>query len=136
VNSIDIVSVLNTKASSSNVFTKEERSKFNISFVNAIHNNADKSNTYLKSEIDNFNNVLTNAIHIINNGLNSKVNTTVLVTYQHKLIIDNNFGESLLISNDSTQLCNIEAHDNSIITRIYTTTNINNNINIAILDYK
>jgi hypothetical protein len=122
------LAVLNSKAASSNIYTKEASKTNNVSVGNAINNKADKLNTYLKSEIDNFNNVLNDDITIINNGLTSQVNTSVVVKYQPKLIINNNFGETLLISNDATQLCNIEATDNIIINRIYTPTNINTNI--------
>jgi hypothetical protein len=63
VNNIDILSVLNGKASSSNVYTKEEINNFDIAFDNSLNNTSDKSNTYLKSEIDSLNIVLNNAIY-------------------------------------------------------------------------
>jgi hypothetical protein len=50
VNNIDILSYLASKASASNVYTKEAISNNDIIFGNALNTKADKSTTYNKTE--------------------------------------------------------------------------------------
>jgi hypothetical protein len=56
VNNIDILSVLNSKASSSNVYTKEAITTLNTSSNNSsttsLDSKADKINTYTKTEMN------------------------------------------------------------------------------------
>jgi hypothetical protein len=50
VNTIDILQVLNSKASATNVSAKEDITNNDITFGNALNNKADKSTTYNKTE--------------------------------------------------------------------------------------
>ena len=73
---------LASKASSSNVYTKQYITYIDITFGNSLNNKADKLNTYLKTDVDAFwstvqaginNRVLINAIDI---NCNFKILTT------------------------------------------------------------
>ena len=51
---VDILIILNLKASASNVYTKQEINNNDIIYANALNNKADKSNSYTKTEIRAF----------------------------------------------------------------------------------
>ena len=95
---------LASKASSSNVHTKQEINEFYITFANSFYNKADKTNTYLKTDVDVFlsilqaginNRVLINAVDINNNF---KLNATTNDILKHQKVDGSILYDSLQLS--------------------------------------